>query len=47
MIVDAQVPLWKANTPERPWLPNRVAQLPEPSTIRVGFDQPMSEHAQQ
>ena len=28
MIVDAQVHLWKANTPDRPWLPNRVAQLP-------------------
>ena len=33
MIVDAQVHLWKANTPDRPWLPNRVAQLPEPFTI--------------
>ncbi|MFY9836073.1 MAG: amidohydrolase family protein [Xanthobacteraceae bacterium] len=33
MIVDAQVHLWKANTPDRPWLPNRVAQLPEPYTI--------------
>jgi predicted TIM-barrel fold metal-dependent hydrolase len=33
MIVDAQVHLWKANTPNRPWLPNRVAQLPEPFTI--------------
>jgi predicted TIM-barrel fold metal-dependent hydrolase len=33
MIVDAQVHLWKANTPERPWLPNRVAQLPEPFSI--------------
>ena len=29
MIVDAQVHLWKANTPDRPWLPNRVAQLPQ------------------
>ena len=34
MIVDAQVHLWKANTPDRPWLPNRVAQLPEPFTDR-------------
>jgi predicted TIM-barrel fold metal-dependent hydrolase len=25
MIVDAQVHLWLANTPDRPWLPNRVA----------------------
>src|ERR1700756_2897162 len=33
MIVDAQVHLWKANTPDRPWLPNRVAQMPEPFTI--------------
>ena len=33
MIADAQVHLWKANTPDRPWLPNRVAQLPEPFLI--------------
>jgi len=33
MIVDAQVHLWKANTPDRPWLPNRVAQLPEPFSV--------------
>jgi predicted TIM-barrel fold metal-dependent hydrolase len=33
VIVDAQVHLWKANTPDRPWLPNRVAQLPEPFTV--------------
>jgi predicted TIM-barrel fold metal-dependent hydrolase len=33
MLVDAQVHLWKANTPGRPWLPNRVAQLPEPTLI--------------
>jgi predicted TIM-barrel fold metal-dependent hydrolase len=33
MIVDAQVHLWKANTPDRPWLPNRVAQLPKPFTV--------------
>ena len=26
MIVDAQVHLWKPGTPERPWLPNRVAR---------------------
>ena len=32
MIVDAQVHFWKANTPDRPWLPNRVAHLPEPFT---------------
>lgn len=33
MIVDAQGHLWKANTPDRPWVPNRVAQLPEPFTM--------------
>jgi predicted TIM-barrel fold metal-dependent hydrolase len=33
MIVDAQVHIWKANTPDRPWLPDRIAQLPEPFTI--------------
>jgi len=33
MIVDVQVHLWKANTPDRPWLPNRAAQLAEPFTI--------------
>jgi predicted TIM-barrel fold metal-dependent hydrolase len=33
VIVDAQVHLWKANTTDRPWLPNRVAQLPEPFSI--------------
>jgi predicted TIM-barrel fold metal-dependent hydrolase len=33
VIVDAQVHLWKADTPDRPWLPNRVAQLPEPFTV--------------
>jgi predicted TIM-barrel fold metal-dependent hydrolase len=35
MIVDAQVHIWKANTPDRPWLPGRVAQLPEPFTIET------------
>src|SRR5215467_10019355 len=33
-IVDAQVHLWKANTPDRPWPPNTVPQLPEP----FGYD---------
>jgi predicted TIM-barrel fold metal-dependent hydrolase len=32
-IVDAQVHLWKASTPERPWVPGARAQLPEPFTI--------------
>jgi predicted TIM-barrel fold metal-dependent hydrolase len=35
MIVDAQVHIWKANTPDRPWLPNRVAQLAEPFTLET------------
>jgi predicted TIM-barrel fold metal-dependent hydrolase len=34
MIVDAQVHLWKAQAPDRPWPPGRVAQLPEP----FGYD---------
>jgi predicted TIM-barrel fold metal-dependent hydrolase len=33
MIVDAQAHLWKAEAPDRPWLPGRVAQLPEPFLI--------------
>jgi len=33
MIVDARVHIWKGNTPDRPRLPGRVAQLPEPFTI--------------
>lgn len=33
MIVDAQVHLWKANTPDWQWLPGRKAQMPEPFTI--------------
>jgi predicted TIM-barrel fold metal-dependent hydrolase len=43
-IVDAQVHLWKANTPDRPWPPNTVAQLPEP----FGYDQllPMMNEAE-
>jgi predicted TIM-barrel fold metal-dependent hydrolase len=35
VIVDAQVHVWKANTPERPWAPGLRAQLPEP----FGFEQ--------
>ncbi len=34
MIVDSQVHQWKAQTPDRPWPPGRVAQLPEP----FGYD---------
>ena len=33
LIVDAQVHLWKAETPDRPWVPGLVPQLPEPFTI--------------
>jgi predicted TIM-barrel fold metal-dependent hydrolase len=33
MIVDAQVHLWKANTPDWPWVPGAKPQLPEPFTI--------------
>ncbi|MEA2936551.1 MAG: hypothetical protein QOC56_55, partial [Alphaproteobacteria bacterium] len=32
LIVDAQIHMWKANTPDRPWHSPR-AQLPEPMTI--------------
>ena len=33
VIVDSQVHLWPASTPERPWLPGAQPQLPEPFTI--------------
>jgi predicted TIM-barrel fold metal-dependent hydrolase len=32
LIVDAQVHLWKAQTPDRPWPPGATPQLPEPFT---------------
>ena len=32
-IVDAQVHLWKANSPDYPWNPGATPQLPEPFTI--------------
>jgi predicted TIM-barrel fold metal-dependent hydrolase len=32
-IVDAQVHLWKANSPDWPWVPGAKPQLPEPFTI--------------
>ena len=32
-IVDAQIHLWKAETPDRPWVPGRPPQMPEPFTI--------------
>jgi predicted TIM-barrel fold metal-dependent hydrolase len=33
VIVDSQIHLWPANTPERPWLAGAKPQLPEPFTI--------------
>src|SRR5262245_28631072 len=33
LIVDSQIHMWKANTPDRPWAPGRKPQLPEPMTI--------------
>src|SRR5438876_1921800 len=33
MVVDSQVHLWKAETPDWRWVSGRVAQLPEPFTI--------------
>ena len=33
LIVDSQVHLWKASTPDRPWVPGSRPQLPEPFTI--------------
>lgn len=33
LIVDAHVHMWKASTPERPWMPGARPQLPEPFTI--------------
>ena len=33
MIVDAQVHLWKAETPDWKWVPGLKPQLPEPFTV--------------
>jgi predicted TIM-barrel fold metal-dependent hydrolase len=33
LIVDSQIHLWPASTPERPWTPGAKPQLPEPFTI--------------
>jgi predicted TIM-barrel fold metal-dependent hydrolase len=33
LIVDSQIHLWPANTPERPWIPGTKPQLPQPFTI--------------
>src|SRR5262245_35973995 len=42
-IVDAQVHLWKANTPDWPWDARATAQLPEPFTIERAL--PMMDEA--
>jgi len=33
LIIDAQIHMWKASTPDRPWVPGIAPQLPEPFTI--------------
>jgi L-fuconolactonase len=33
LIVDAQVHIWKAESPDWPWIPGMTPQLPEPFTI--------------
>src|SRR5262245_4207920 len=33
LMVDSQIHMWPANTPERPWVPGTRPQLPEPFTI--------------
>src|SRR5690242_19130533 len=43
MIVDAQVHLWKANSPDWPWEPGAKPQLPEPFTIERAL--PMMDEA--
>jgi len=42
-IVDAQVHLWKANSPDWPWTPGARPQLPEPFTIERAL--PMMDEA--
>jgi hypothetical protein len=32
-IVDSQIHMWKASTPDRPWVPGFRPQIPEPMTI--------------
>jgi predicted TIM-barrel fold metal-dependent hydrolase len=32
IVVDSQVHIWKPDSPERPWVPGREPQLPEPFT---------------
>ena len=43
VIVDAQVHLWKANSPDWPWDPGVTPQLPEPFTIERAL--PMMDQA--
>ncbi len=33
VIVDSQIHMWEASTPDRPWVPGTRPQLPEPMTI--------------
>jgi predicted TIM-barrel fold metal-dependent hydrolase len=33
LIVDSQIHMWKANTPDRPWVEGARPQIPEPMTI--------------
>src|SRR5947209_2155026 len=33
IIVDSQIHMWPASTPERPWVPGATPQIPEPMTI--------------
>lgn len=39
LIVDSQVHIWKANSPDRPWTPGVEPQLPEPMTIERLVDE--------
>ena len=39
LIVDSQVHIWKANSPDRPWTPGLEPQLPEPLSIEGLIDQ--------
>jgi len=34
VIIDAGLHIWRASTPERPWMPGRTAHLPEP----IGYE---------
>ena len=43
MIIDAQVHLWKANSPDWPWVSDARPQLPEPFTIERAL--PMMDEA--